>query len=220
MAASPGTYADFTLSQFIDALASPEPVPGGGSASAVAASIGAGLVVMVARLSVDRPKYAAYTATHQRAIAAGDAARTRFLDLADADARAFAIYAAAMKLPRETDAERTGRAAAMDAAARGAAAVPMDVVRECRALIEQVESLAGRSNLNAHSDLDVAALLLDAAARGAGANVVINADSIADDGVTGALLSELETHLHQIETVAAQVHGQVQSRDLREPEAA
>jgi formiminotetrahydrofolate cyclodeaminase len=98
--------------------------------------------------------------------------------------------------------------------------VPLDVVRGCRNLIEQVESLAGRSNLNAYSDLDVSALLLQAAARGAGANVVINADSIADEGVTGAMLSELEVQLHQIEEVAAQVHGQVQSRNLREPEAA
>lgn len=220
MAAVAGTYADFTLEQFTAALAAPAPVPGGGSASAVAASIGAGLVVMVARLSVDRPKYAAFTATHQRAIDAGERARTRFLELADADARAFAVYAVAMKLPRDTDEERAARAAAMDSAARGAAAVPLDVVRECRNLIEQVESLAGRSNLNACSDLDVSALLLQAAARGAGANVVINADSIADEGVTGAMLSELEIQLHQIETVAARVHEEVQSRSLREPEAA
>lgn len=220
MAAVPGAYADFTLDQFTTALAAPEPVPGGGSASAVAASIGASLVVMVARLSLDRPKYAAFTATHQRAIEAGERGRTRFLELADADAQAFAVYATAMKLPRGTDEERSARAVAMDAAACGAAAVPLDVVRECRNLIEQVESLAGRSNLNAYSDLDVSALLLQAAARGAGANVVINADSIADDSVTGAMLAELEVQLHQIEAVAAQVHGEVQSRTLREPEAA
>ena len=220
MAAVPGAYADLTLDQFTAALAAPEPVPGGGSASAVAASIGAGLVVMVARLSLDRPKYAAFTATHQRAIEAGERARTRFLELADADAQAFAVYAAALKLPRETDDQRSGRAAALDSAARGAAAVPLDVVRECRNLIEQVESLAGRSNLNAYSDLDVSALLLQAAARGAGANVVINADSIADEGLTGAMLADLEAQLHEIEAVAALVHGEVQSRTLREPEAA
>lgn len=220
MAADPGTYAEFTLSGFTTALASPEPVPGGGSASAVAASIGASLLVMVARLSVDRPKYAAFTTTHQRAIAAGEAARTRFLELADEDARAFSVFAAAMKLPRETDQERTARDVALDAAARGAAAVPMEVVRACRALVEQVESLAGRSNLNASSDLDVGAILLQAAARGAGANVIINLASIADDGATGALFSELDIHLRQIEAVAAQVHGMVQSRELREPEAA
>jgi formiminotetrahydrofolate cyclodeaminase len=86
-------------------------------------------------------------------------------------------------------------------------------------LIEKVESLTGRSNLNASSDLDVGALLLQAAARGAGANVIINLDSIADDGYTGSLLSELEVCTHQIEEVAAQVHARAHARDLREPEA-
>lgn len=218
MAADPGTYADFTLSRFTEALASPEPVPGGGSASAVVASIGAALVVMVARLSLDRPKYASFTATHQRAIAAGESARTRFLELADEDARAFAGFAVAMKMARDTDQERGARAAAMDAAARAAAEVPMEVVRLCRNLLEPLESLAGRSNLNAASDLDVGALLLQAAARGAGANVVINLDSIADDGTTGAIYEELEVHLHRIEELAAQVHGLVPSKDLRVPE--
>lgn len=216
----PDRYADFTLAQFTEALASPAPVPGGGSASAVAASIAAGLVVMVARLSLDRPKYAAYTATHQRAIAAGEAARVRFLDLADADARAFSAFAAAMKLPRDSDEQQAARAEAMDAAANGAAVVPMDVVRQCHALIEEVESLAGRSNLNAYSDLDVAALLLQAAARGAGANVLINVDSIADQESTGAMVTELTVHLQQIESVALLVHGEVQTRDLRAPEDA
>lgn len=219
MVVAPRAYADFTLSQFTEALASPEPVPGGGSASAVAASIAAALVSMVAQLSQDRPKYARFTATHRRAFTAGEAARLRFLELADEDASAFATYAAAMKLPRQGEQERAARDLAMDSAARRAAAVPMAVVRECRALIEHVESLAGRSNLNASSDLDVGALLLQAAARGAGANVMINLDSIADQATSGEFLGQLESHLRHIETVAAQVHGRVQSRDLREPEA-
>ncbi|MEA2622865.1 MAG: methenyltetrahydrofolate cyclohydrolase [Chloroflexota bacterium] len=220
MAPDPGSYADFTLSGFTEALASAEPVPGGGSASAVAASIAASLVVMVARLSLDRPKYAAFTATHERAIAAGEAARQRFLELADADAREYSAFTAAMKLPRETDEQRATRDSALDVAARAAAGIPLEVVRHCRELLEDVESLAGRSNLNASSDLDVAALLGQAAARGAGANVVINLGSIADTRESERMLAELEVHLHQIESVTAFVHGQVQSGTLREPEAA
>jgi methenyltetrahydrofolate cyclohydrolase len=212
------TYADSTLAGFMEALASAEPVPGGGSASAVAAALAASLVVMVSRLSLDRPKYAAYTASHERAIAFAEIARQRFLELADDDSTAYAAFSAALKLPRETDEDRAERSRAMHTAARRAAEVPLEVVRQCHQLVQQVESLVGRSNLNAVSDLDVAALLAQAAARGAGANVIINLPMVDDSRFAGTALSELEGHLHGIESVVAVVHSQVRSGGLRAPE--
>ncbi|MGZ6269312.1 MAG: cyclodeaminase/cyclohydrolase family protein, partial [Candidatus Limnocylindrales bacterium] len=72
MDAHGGPFSDLTLAEFIERLASPDPVPGGGSASAVAAALGAGLVSMVAQLSRGRQRYEAYGATLDRALAAGD----------------------------------------------------------------------------------------------------------------------------------------------------
>ena len=212
------TYAQTTLADFMEALASSKPVPGGGSASAVAGSLAASLTVMVARLSLDRPKYAPYAVSHARAIAIGDAARRRLLTLADDDSEAYAAFSAALKLPRESDEERGERDRAVRAAARHAAEVPLEVVRECQQLVQQIESLSGRSNLNAASDLDVAALLAQAAARGAGANVITNLPMAEDPRFAGASLSELEGHLHSIESVVAMVHFQVRSGGLRAPE--
>ena len=88
MDAQPDSLAALTLTDFSDVLASAEPVPGGGSASAIAGSFAGSLLAMVARLSVDRPKYAAYQMTHGRALATGEHARTVLLELADVDARA------------------------------------------------------------------------------------------------------------------------------------
>jgi formiminotetrahydrofolate cyclodeaminase len=212
-------FADLTVGAFSEVLASAAPVPGGGSASAVAASLAASLTAMVARLSADRPKYASYAKTHARALEAAEASRVRFLALADEDAAAYAAFGDARKLPKETPAEAQARDAAIAAAALKAAEVPMEVVRQCHGLIHEIESLAGRSNLNAASDLDVGALLVHAAARGAGANVIINLPSIPDRKATDAMLSEVESRLHDIESAVARVHGQVRSGNLRGPES-
>jgi len=176
--------ADLTLTQFQDRLASAEPVPGGGSASAIAGSMAASLLAMVSRLSMDRPKYADFTATHERALARGDAARARLLELADDDATAYAAYGAARKMPRETDDEQQARDEATRVTARSASEVPLAVARECAEIMLAVEAMAGRSNVNAASDLEVAGRLAAAAARGAAANVIINLPSVGDEQYT------------------------------------
>ena len=217
---APNPYASLTLERFTEALASAEPVPGGGSASAVAASLAASLLSMVARLSLDRPKYAAYTGTHRRALEAGEHARARFLALADEDAAVFRTFAAALKLPRDDEAAARRRKEALDVAALGAARVPMETVRLCHSVAGELEAMAGRSNLNAASDLDVGALLCHAAARGAGANVVINLDTVPDAPEAGPMLAELKQRIDAIGDSAARTHEQVRAGTLRDPEEA
>jgi formiminotetrahydrofolate cyclodeaminase len=217
--ASGTVFATQTIEEFSRALASAEPIPGGGSAAAVVAALGASLAGMVARLSADRPRYEPYQATHARALTIADAARARLLALADADAASYAGLTAARRLPRETAEQTERRRAAVREAAQHAVEVPRQVVDECRTLILTVDDLAGRSNLNAASDLVVAALLLDAAARGAGENVLVNLPALGDEHEAAGLTVELEGHLHEIDSAAARIHRQVRSGGLRAPEA-
>jgi methenyltetrahydrofolate cyclohydrolase len=183
----------------------------------VTASLGAALVAMVARLSTGRPKYAQHAALHDWAIGVGTELTNRFLTLADEDAAAYAVFGGAMKMPRTTEAEVAARTAALRAAARTASEVPMRCVEACLDLVETAEALAGRSNANASSDLNVASLLGEAAARGAAANVLINLPSIGDPDLEGELMARVRELLVEVESVASATREAVGSGEAREP---
>jgi formiminotetrahydrofolate cyclodeaminase len=216
--ADPGErFRDLTIEDFTRRLASSDPVPGGGSASAVAAALGASLVVMVASLTTGRPKYVDHEPMLGWAADTGNRLMDRFLTIADEDAAAYAGFAAALKLPRDTDEEITSRTEAMQAAARRSAEAPLTCVEACLDLLSAAEALAGRSNPNAASDVDVAALLGEAAASGAAANVMINLPSTGDPELEGRLTQRVTELLAAIDDLATQTHETIGSGNRRDP---
>ena len=214
------SFADLTVSQFVESLSTAEPVPGGGAASAVAAALGASLISMVAALSMGKPKYAAHELTLARCEAVGRELGAEFLRLADRDAEAYSGYSAALKLPRETEDQQEARKAAVQKAARGAAEAPWACVKACARLAVAAEALAGRSNVNAASDVLVAALLGEAAARGAAENVLINLPSIGDEPYSDAMRNRVDSELHEIAATVARTREIVLSGQSQDPEPA
>jgi methenyltetrahydrofolate cyclohydrolase len=215
-----GRFGDLTVEEFVLRLGSSEPVPGGGSASAIAGALGASLVRMVASLSIGRPKFAEHEELLGWALESGDELAQRFLDLADTDAAAFAGFAAALKMPKATETEIDARRTALRAAARHASEVPLTCVEACLELARVAEALAGRSNPNASSDLNVAALLAEAAARGAAANVLVNLPSVGDPDIEGKMTSRVSELLAEIEDLASETRMVVASGDPAEPRSA
>jgi len=214
---SGGSFRDLTVDEFTGRLASSDPVPGGGSASAVAGALGASLVTMVASLTTGRPKYVEHEPMLGWAAETGRRLVERFLDIADEDAAAYGGFAAALKMPRDNDDEIAARSAAMQTAARRASEVPFSCVEACLELVQAAEALAGRSNPNAASDVDVAALLGEAAARGAAANVMINLPSTGDPELEGQLTRRVTELLAAIDDLTSQTHQVIGAGDRRDP---
>ena len=214
------SFRGLTLAEFGDKLASSEPVPGGGSASAVAASLAASLVAMVATLSQGRPKYAEHAALHEMAIPAAQRLSRELLDLADEDAAAYAACAFALKLPREAFVDKEFRDQQVKATAQVAAEVPLRCVERCREVLVLAEALAGRSNVNASSDLRVAALLSEAAGHGAAENVLVNIPLIGENDWTRSAEARVRQLLEEISTLKDRVHEIVSSGERREVLAA
>lgn len=214
------TFAEMTLADFAEALASGQPVPGGGAAAAVTAALAASLTSMVARLSADRPAYVPHASLHAAALADSDAARVRFLELAQADAAAYAGYGAARRLPHDTDEAEAIRVTATREAARRSAEVPLETVSVCQYQQQLVERLVGRSNRHAASDLEVAALLLEAAARSAAANVMANLAAVGDAAYAEQAGSRVLAALQDIEASAARAREMIAAGQVREAESA
>jgi len=213
----PPGFGLLTVREFTERLASSEPVPGGGSASAVAASLGASLVAMVAALSAGRPRYADHADLHAEAAVAADRLRQRLLALAEEDAAAYAGFSTAMKLPRDTAEEQAARRSAMAAAARTASEVPLACLEACHEVAVWAEALAGRSNRNASSDLEVASLLAWAAARGAGANVAVNLPSVGDEAWAGEVLARVDELVNDVERLGDRTREVVRGGEPRDP---
>ena len=213
----PQSFRELSLAAFSERLASPDPVPGGGSASAVAAALGASLVAMVATLTQGRPKYAQHAALCDAVAPAAKALADELLDLADEDARAYAACALALKLPREAFADKEIRDAQVRATALVAAEVPLRCVERCLDALRLGEALAGRSNVNASSDLRVASLLLEASADGAAANVLVNLPLIGRTEWTTATEARVKAVMAEVAEVARATRAVVASGEARPP---
>lgn len=166
--------------EFAELLASKEPTPGGGGASALAGALGIALGNMVGSLTKGKKKYAAVEQEMEHLMKQAEALRREFLELIQRDAESFAPLAAAYGMPTGTEQEQQEKALVMEAALKDACVVPMKIMENCCRAIEICRTFAEKGSKLAISDAAAGATLCGAALEAASLNVYINTKSMKD----------------------------------------
>ncbi len=201
--------------EFLDCLAAPQPVPGGGGAAAMVGAIGVALANMLSNYTVDKPKYAQVQAELQNLLTEGSSYQKELAALVGKDAEAFYPLSQAYRLPKETEEEKKAKAEALENASKAACLVPLDIAQKCAAALAVCCRLAEIGNKMVLSDVICAAVFLQAALKAAGVNVNINLDAISDKNWVQEKVALLAELISQGDDLAEETMRKVNDR-LRE----
>ena len=181
-------FRQLSIADFLTQAASSEPVPGGGSISAVAGALAASMGQMVLNLTIGKEKYKQFEADCISHLHSLQKAQSILLQLMDEDIAAFAEFSAARKL----DKNDPGRAPAMAQAIEACIAVPLEICAVGLAILESLDKVKEKSNIYLLSDLGVGAVLAAAIVKSAAYNVKANLSMVKDDQQVKTLRSQME----------------------------
>ena len=173
---------ELKVNDYLNLLGSDVPAPGGGSVSALAGAQGIALMNMVCDLTVGKAKYAEFEEICITAKVKGVKLFVELTEAVDKDTEAFNLVSAAYKLPKETEEDKLARSKAIGFAMLAATEVPFKTMELSFQGLQTVETLVGKINVNAVSDLGVGAINLMASVKGAWLNVLINLPGVKDIG--------------------------------------
>ena len=201
--------ADQTVTSFVDLMASDAPAPGGGSTAALEGALGAALTAMVCALTQGKKKYAEHAELTAEVGGKAQTLKAQYVDVIDRDTEAFNAVSAVFAMPKDTDEEKAVRSAAMQEALKGCTKTPFEMMELAAKALELTDSVVGRSNLSAASDLGCAALSLKAAIQGAWLNVLINIGGLKDQAFAEQYRAEGEALLKKALPLADSIYEKV-----------
>jgi len=204
--------ADSTLRDFIEQIAARTSAPGGGSASAAMAAMGAALGAMVAKLTYGVRKFEAVDGEMRKAIPPLHEAVQALIPMIDADTAAFGDYMAGVRMPQETEAEQSARHAQMQAGLKTAVAVPLQTMQLADHIWESLCAVARHGNPSSSSDVAVGAKALEAGIWGAFRNVLINLQDVEDKAFNEATTRTAEQLLERAHAKCAEVLALLDAR--------
>lgn len=159
-----------TMNDFMKALSSKEPIPGGGGASALIGAVSSALCSMVANLTTGKKKYAQFQEDIDKIILKTEEATKNLISFIEKDAEVFKPLSEAYGIPKED----TSRDSILENALVKASSVPMEILAEANSIIDIIEELSIKGSRLAISDIAVAATACRSAMEGAAMNVFIN----------------------------------------------
>jgi len=180
---------DRSIGDYLDALGSSQPAPGGGSVAGLMGALAAALGQMVISLSANDQEASAALGT---AFADLGTSRGALLAGSEADERAYGGYIQATKLPKASDEERSARREAMQSALRRSAEAPIGIAASALDVLRFLEPVAGHGSRHALSDVEIAISLAHSAVRAGLVNVRVNVRMIKDSGVASSLGSKAD----------------------------
>ena len=201
--------AELNVSNFTQLLASDAPAPGGGSGAALTGSIGAALTAMVCALTAEKKAYAEYRDLVLDVQQKADELRARFVDVMDRDTEAFMVVSNAFAMPKATDEDKAARSAAIQNGLVKCTETPFEMMQLAAETLKLTDSILGKSNESAASDLGVAALSLRAGIQGAWLNVLINIGSLKDKELADQFRTKGEALLAEALPLADRIYEKV-----------
>jgi formiminotetrahydrofolate cyclodeaminase len=188
-----GKLVNTKIEAFLDELASESPAPGGGSVAALAGALGAALSSMVCNLTIGKEFYVDVQAELKAALKESELLRRQLTDLIDKDTEAFTKVMAAVKMPKETDAQKEQRRQALQKAYKDASLIPLKTAQLCDHVLDVALIVAEKGNKHSITDAAASALLAQAGVDTALLNVRINLGSLKDTEFVQKTALDVET---------------------------
>ena len=197
-----------TVKEFTDLLAAKTSVPGGGGASALAASVGIALGSMVGQFTLGKKKYADVEPDIQELMEKAEELQKSLLQCIDRDAESIEPLSKAYSIPKDNP----DRDAIMEECLRNAAKVPFEILELSCAAIDLQREFADKGSKLMISDSATGAAILAGAIRGAAVNVKINTSSMKDRTYAEALEKKAEALLGEYIPKADKIYEDVVAR--------
>jgi formiminotetrahydrofolate cyclodeaminase len=194
------------IKKFLDKLSSAAPTPGGGSASALAGTLSASLILMAAGLSLKKGKMKERELRGIKKEVSG--IQKRLFRAIEEDARSYETVLKAFHLPKGTEKERLIRSKAIGQAYRKATITPQLVCQQSIELLEYSNALILKGNPNALSDVGVAAFLADTAVKGGLLNIGINLGPVRDK----SFRKKMHSLAKRLEKKRNQIMGRIEKK--------
>ncbi|NLH01505.1 MAG: cyclodeaminase/cyclohydrolase family protein [Clostridiales bacterium] len=199
------SFSDLSVRSFTDVLASNEPVPGGGGASALVGAIGTALASMVGNFTTGKKKYSEFEPDIQRILAQAQELRNALLLQIDEDARCFEPLSKSYGIPKD-DPQRDE---VMENALRLACSAPLEIMKTAAKAIDLHSELAVKGSSLMLSDVGVGVLCCKSALMGASLNIFINSRLMKDTEYAHNLKSEAEALLSEYCALADRTYSTV-----------